>query len=118
MSYEIQRVYSYKGEKPAALVDRLWPRGVSKKKLAGVERVKDVAPSTELREWFHQDRANRYPEFCKRYYEELQQPDKQAPLDELRKMEHKDGKLTLLTASKDINHCHVPVLVKVLKRES
>ncbi|MDF7668077.1 DUF488 family protein [Orbaceae bacterium ESL0727] len=115
MGYEIQRVYSYNGDKPAVLVDRLWPRGVSKTKLSEVTWLKEIAPSTALREWFHQDRTNRFTEFCHRYEQELQQPSMQNALTSLRQTEQKQGKLILLTAAKAIDHCHLPTLLKVLK---
>lgn len=51
--------------------DRLWPRGESKEKFRYDLWAKDIAPSTELREWFHQDPANRWDEFKKRYIAEL-----------------------------------------------
>ncbi|WP_421048087.1 DUF488 domain-containing protein [Paraburkholderia sp. A1RI-2L] len=67
-----QRVYEPLPEDRQAcfLVDRLWPRGVSKEKLAGVTWAKDVAPSTELREWFHKD-PEQWDEFTRRYVAEL-----------------------------------------------
>ncbi|HKJ67491.1 MAG TPA: DUF488 family protein [bacterium] len=53
------------------LVDRLWPRGKSKEHLQLTEWVKEVAPSNELRKWFHQDRS-KWAEFKQRYFQELQ----------------------------------------------
>ncbi len=68
----IQRVYDPLPEdrQSCFLVDRLWPRGMSKEKLAGVTWAKDVAPSTELREWFHKD-PEQWDEFTRRYVAEL-----------------------------------------------
>ncbi|CAB3801678.1 hypothetical protein LMG28688_05409 [Paraburkholderia caffeinitolerans] len=68
----LQRVYEPLPEDRQAcfLVDRLWPRGMSKEKLAGVIWAKDVAPSTELREWFHKD-PEQWDEFTRRYVAEL-----------------------------------------------
>lgn len=53
------------------LVDRLWPRGLCHEKLDCQEWDKDIAPSNELREWFHEDQANRWHEFGIRYKQEL-----------------------------------------------
>ena len=71
---KLKRAY----ELPAAddgtrvLVDRLWPRGVSKEHAALDQWMKDISPSTELRKWFGHDLA-RWEEFCRRYTEELHQ---------------------------------------------
>ena len=71
---KLKRAY----ELPAAddgtrvLVDRLWPRGVSKEHAALDQWMKDISPSTELRKWFGHDPA-RWEEFCRRYTEELHQ---------------------------------------------
>lgn len=118
MSYEMQRVYTYHGDQPAVLADRLWPRGISKAKLAGVLWLKEITPSAVLRRWFHQNPDNRYNEFCRLYHQELQQPDIQDTLASLRQIEQTRGKLILLTAAKSINHCHLPVLIKVLMTDS
>lgn len=68
----VQRVYEPLPEDGAAcvLVDRLWPRGIRKERLADVSWAKDVAPSTELRQWFHKDPAQ-WDEFERRYIAEL-----------------------------------------------
>ncbi len=94
------------------LVDRLWPRGIAKAAAALDEWARDLAPSTELRAWFHADRA-RFPEFARRYEQEL--AGRQA---ELYALAARAGSkpLTLLTAAKDIPHSHVPVLMAGLKR--
>lgn len=92
--------------RPAFLVDRLWPRGVAKEALAGVERLADVAPSAELRREFGHDMA-RWPEFRGRYLAELDaRPQAAAPLlDALR-----HGDVTLLYAARDTEHNHAVVL--------
>lgn len=117
MSYEIQRVYDYKGATPAVLIDRLWPRGVKKERLAGAVWMKNVTPSTALREWFHQDSENRYAAFCKLYLEELAQPEKQADIHEIKELAHDNPKVILLTAAKHPEMSHVPVLLSVLKQD-
>ncbi len=88
------------------LVDRLWPRGVSKVHLQLDDWPKDVTPSTALREWFHAD-PERWPEFRSRYEAELAaNPDA---------VEHclawcRKGPVTLLTAAHDRAHNHAVVL--------
>ena len=53
------------------LADRLWPRGVSKAELPLDGWLRDLTPSSDLRRWFHEDMAGRWPEFCRRYRAEL-----------------------------------------------
>lgn len=88
------------------LVDRLWPRGVSKDVLADVAWVKEVAPSEELRRWFAHD-PDRFEEFARRYREELEdRPEEFEPLLEAARQ----GPVTLLYAAKDAEHNHALVL--------
>ncbi len=103
-------------EQPAAgdgtrvLVDRLWPRGVTKQAAAIDLWVKEIAPSTELRKWFGHDPA-RWAEFRKRYAAELHRND--AKLAELRGLA-KDGPITLVYAARDEAHNDAIVLRDVL----
>src|SRR3954469_13967777 len=90
------------------LVDRLWPRGLSKKKAALADWAKSVAPSPSLRKWFGH-KPERFQEFAKRYRDEL----KASPaLDELRGLK---GKVTLVYGARDPEINHAVVLAKVLK---
>ncbi|MGW4632064.1 DUF488 domain-containing protein [Nocardia sp. NPDC004415] len=94
------------------LVDRLWPRGVSKERADLTTWCKDVAPSTELRKWYHHD-PEKFDEFADRYRSELEQPDHAAALTELRTMaEH--GPLTLLTAARRADISEATVLAAIL----
>ncbi|WP_285295791.1 DUF488 domain-containing protein [Aureimonas altamirensis] len=88
------------------LVDRLWPRGVSKAHLQLDDWLKDVSPSTALREWFHVD-PDRWPEFRKRYEAELAANPAAVEhcLDWCRM-----GPVTLLTAAHSRDHNHAVVL--------
>lgn len=72
--YAVKRIYEPISERDGyrVLVDRLWPRGVSKEKAALDEWAKDIAPSTELRQWFSHDPA-KFEEFSRRYIEEIKQ---------------------------------------------
>ena len=94
------------------LVDRLWPRGVSKERADLAAWLKAVAPSTELREWYGHD-PQRFDEFTHRYLLELAQPDGAAALDQLRDYA-KVGPLTLLTATKDPATSEAAVLAGLL----
>lgn len=96
------------------LVDRLWPRGVRKERAQLDEWAKDVAPSNELRRWFHEAPQERQDEFADRYSAELDDAEQQSRLDELR-AQAKKRTVTLLTATKDVEHSHVPVLLRHLK---
>ena len=92
------------------LVDRLWPRGLTKKSAAIDQWPKDVTPSTELRKWFHHDPA-RWDEFRRRYLAELK--DKGSEIEALRKLAQA-GPITLIYAARDTPHLHATVLRDVL----
>ncbi|MEU8894988.1 DUF488 family protein [Nocardia sp. NPDC048505] len=96
------------------LVDRLWPRGVSKEHAEIDEWAKDVTPSNELRTWFHHDPGANFAEFTARYEAELAGDARQESLRALRKRaEHE--RVTLVTATKDPEHSHVSVLLRSLR---
>lgn len=92
------------------LVDRLWPRGMTKAAAAIDQWPKDVTPSTELRQWFHHD-PDRWDEFRRRYLAELK--DKGSELDALRKLAQA-GPITLIYAARDTPHLHATVLRDIL----
>jgi uncharacterized protein YeaO (DUF488 family) len=96
------------------LVDRLWPRGLSKDKAALDDWIKDIAPSTELRKWFGHDPA-RWAEFQRRYRTELRQHG--ALLDRIRSLA-KTQTVTLLYAARDEEHNDAVVLRDVLSDET
>lgn len=103
----IARAYDPPGDDGARLlVDRLWPRGISRQALRLSGWLRDVAPSDALRRWFHADRS-RWPDFAARYRSELQ-ANPQAVADCLDWCRR--GRVTLLTAARDPTHSHVPVL--------
>lgn len=98
MAIKLKRVY----EEPEAkdgirvLVERLWPRGLSKEKAKVDIWLKDAAPSTELRKWFNHDQT-KWEEFKKRYYKELDQnPEALKPIHDLA-----DNQITFVFASKE-----------------
>lgn len=111
----IKRVY----EAPApadgcrVLVDRLWPRGVRKEALPYDIWAKDLAPSPELRSWFHADPEVRWAEFRRRYTGELQ--DSEAVRDFVRRIAGEQT-VTLLYASKRAAGNHALILQEYLQR--
>jgi uncharacterized protein YeaO (DUF488 family) len=98
------------------LIDRLWPRGVSKLKARLDAWDKDVAPSRELRKWYGHD-PSKWPEFRRRYTRELRAPVAKAVLDDLARRA-KRGRVTLVYASKAAAISDVMVLERLLTRHS
>jgi uncharacterized protein YeaO (DUF488 family) len=96
------------------LVDRLWPRGLSKERARLDGWAKDAAPSDELRRWFHAAAEEHRGEFAERYAAELEGPEQQRRLGELR-AQAATQTVTLLTATKDLEHSHVAVLLQHLE---
>jgi uncharacterized protein YeaO (DUF488 family) len=94
------------------LVDRLWPRGLSKERAHLDEWCKQVAPSTELRQWYAHD-PERYAEFARRYRAELDDPEHAEAFAHLRDLAA-HGPLTLLTASKRSDISEATVLAELL----
>jgi uncharacterized protein YeaO (DUF488 family) len=101
---KLKRVYD-----PAAptdgeryLVERLWPRGVSKERAQLAGWLKDLGPSPELRKWYGHQR-DRWPEFRQRYLAELADPAKLPLLDQLREAARR-GAITLVLAASDPEH--------------
>ena len=92
------------------LIDRLWPRGVTKKAAAIDHWFRDLAPSTELRQWFGHD-FDRWKEFRRRYTSELKH--KGAEIDELRRLV-RQGPVTLVFAARDEEHNDAVVLRRFL----
>jgi uncharacterized protein YeaO (DUF488 family) len=96
------------------LVDRLWPRGLSKGTAQLDEWLKAVAPSTGLRRWYGHEPA-RFTEFRRRYHEELREPERAAALAQLTESA-RQGTVTLLTASRDVGHSQAAVLAERLRQ--
>jgi uncharacterized protein YeaO (DUF488 family) len=96
----IRRIYDQAapGEQYRVLVDRLWPRGISKEKAGCAEWLKEISPSNELRKWYGHDPA-KWDEFRHRYKKELEPME--AELMRLRQLEKVHGTLTLLYSSKE-----------------
>jgi len=94
------------------LVDRLWPRGLSKSAAALDEWLRAVAPSDELRRWYGHE-VGKFAEFRDRYLAELRTPERAEALAHLRELAD-PGPLTLLTATKDVQHSQAAVLAERL----
>jgi uncharacterized protein YeaO (DUF488 family) len=113
MNLKVKRVYepSDKNDGTRVLVDRLWPRGMTKAKADVDIWLKEVAPSAELRKWFGHD-PDKWTEFKKRYRVELEVNDEQVA--RLRE-DIKKGPVTLLYGAKDEEHNDAVVLVEFLR---
>jgi uncharacterized protein YeaO (DUF488 family) len=112
----VRRIYDAPADDDGArvLVDRLWPRGVSKERAHLVQWCKEIAPSTELRTWYHHD-PELFEEFTRRYTEELRDPERATALARLGGLAERQT-LTLLTATKDVNLSEAAVLLLLLLR--
>jgi len=96
------------------LVDRLWPRGISKDEAKLDLWLKDIAPSTELRKWFgHQE--EKWPEFERRYKLELAQ--KENLIRELERLSEEHGTVTLLYGARDKEHNEAAVIAEILSSQ-
>lgn len=113
MTIQLKRAYETPagGDGQRVLVDRLWPRGVTKAKAGLDVWLRDVAPSTELRQWFDHDPA-KWAEFGRRYRAELRHNPALAQLRELAQQ----GPITLVYAARDEQHNAAVVLRQVLRR--
>src|SRR5271157_2246057 len=115
MAVAIKRVYETASRSDGArvLVDRLWPRGLTKERAAVDEWLRDLAPSDELRQWYHA-RPEQWQNFRKKYLKELSQPEAEDALRQLYQLAHKRKRLTLLFASKNETHNNAAVLKELL----
>ena len=110
----IKRVYEEPREEDGlrVLVDRLWPRGLSKEK-AGIDLwLKDIAPSDDLRKWFAHD-PNRWEEFQERYQKELEA--KPEVIDELMQKLKEKKTMTLVFAASDVEHNNAVALKNLIE---
>ena len=112
----VRRVYDEPSPEDGTrvLVDRIWPRGLTKERAGIGEWAKVVAPSTELRRWYGHD-PSRFDQFRRRYQTELAEPEQQAALRYLRDLA-RSGPITLVTATRDIDHSQAAVLADHLRR--
>jgi uncharacterized protein YeaO (DUF488 family) len=109
----IKRVYEPRSQQDGqrVLVDRVWPRGISKAKLGDVIWLKEIAPSTDLRKWFDH-RPERWGQFCTRYAAEL---DRNSMVAKVRAMCER-GPVTLLYSARDVEHNQAAALAQYFER--
>jgi len=113
LDLRIKRVYdpAEPGDGYRILVDRLWPRGVSRERAQLDEWARDLAPSTDLRKWFNHD-PKRFPEFRERYREELRSHSDQ--IDGLRERASR-GPVTMVYGARDTEHNDAVVIAEVVR---
>ncbi len=108
---------AYEPAEPAdgyrVLIDRLWPRGVTKEAAHLDEWARDLGPSTELRRWFGHD-PERWDEFRTRYRQELAEPAKARMLDDLAERA-REGRVTVVYGARDEEHNQAVVLKEMLE---
>jgi uncharacterized protein YeaO (DUF488 family) len=117
VAIDIKRAYDKPSAKDGArvLVDRLWPRGIKKSEACIQAWLRDLAPSDALRRWFHQSESKEFfPEFRKRYLEELSRPAASTALEELYGLARKNRTVTLIYASKNKQQNNATILRDLL----
>lgn len=111
----VRRIYDAASDTDGVrvLVDRVWPRGISKAAANVDQWAKDVAPSTELRVWYGHS-PEKFEEFRRRYLAELKEPERATALEQLRDLARQTS-ITLLTATRDVERSQAAVLAEVLR---
>ncbi|MGW3313862.1 DUF488 domain-containing protein [Streptomyces sp. NPDC001073] len=114
MTVRVRRVYDPPEQEDGVrvLVDRLWPRGLSKDAARVDEWPKELTPSTELRRWYHAGEGS-FDEFADRYEAELVEPEAAQLLHTLRNLVRM-GPVTLVTAVRSPQESHASVLARLL----
>jgi uncharacterized protein YeaO (DUF488 family) len=112
----VKRVYepASRTDGTRVLVDRLWPRGLSRTKAAVDEWLRELAPSHDLRKWFHA-RPQQWLAFRRMYFKELTRPEPLTALQKLYALAHKRKRLTILFASRNEKHNNAVVLKELLE---
>ncbi|MTK64549.1 MAG: DUF488 domain-containing protein [Methanobacterium sp.] len=113
--YKVKRIYEEPDKEDGyrILVDRLWPRGVSKERAKLDGWIKDIAPSNELRKWYGHD-IDKWPEFKAQYLKELQ--GKKDLIKQMKILDKFHKKVTLLYSTKDEEHNNAAVLEELLNQ--
>ncbi|MGA7293144.1 MAG: DUF488 family protein [Terriglobales bacterium] len=116
MSVVVKRVYeaASRADGVRVLVDRLWPRGLTKEDAALKFWLRDLAPSTELRQWFHANPSG-WSIFRKRYLKELASTDASEAVEKLHHLAEGKRNVTLLYASRNEEHNNATVLKELLE---
>ena len=118
MTVTIKRIYDAKDNKGTRiLVDRVWPRGISKEDAHLDHWLKEVAPTSELRKWFNHD-PKLYAAFKEKYEKELRENDDQnEAFEELQEIARSNNDILLLYAAKDTEHNQAVVLKELLENK-
>lgn len=118
MDIRLKRTYEApaRSDGPRVLIDRIWPRGVSKADADIDHWLKGLAPSTELRKWFGHD-PQKWPEFCDRYLKELKSDEAAEDLATLARILDEHKRITLVFAAKDTEHNNAVALKRFMKDE-
>lgn len=119
MPVKMKRIYEDQAESDGVrvLVDRVWPRGMSKEGAKLDHWIKEVGPTSDLRKWFSHD-PDKFEEFKRKYKDELEDGDQQEALKELKSITKKHNKnVTLLFASKEEKYNQVSVLKEILDHQ-
>lgn len=116
MKVALKRVYDTPAEFDGfrILVDRLWPRGLSKQAARVDEWLRAIAPSNELRQWYHA-RPSQWPAFKKKYIQELNDPATMVVLERLYSLVRSHARVTLLFGSRNLEHNNAVVLKQLLE---
>jgi uncharacterized protein YeaO (DUF488 family) len=116
MTVAVKRIYEppSRADGTRVLVDRLWPRGLTKADAALHEWLRQLAPSDALRKWFH-SQPDHWDSFRRKYLKELSHPEAESQLCQLYALAQKKKRLTLLFASKNLTHNNAMVLRELLE---
>ena len=114
--FTVQRIYAFHPESDlcAVFIDRLYPRGITKETFAAVEWLKDIAPSTTLRRFYHENPEENFAAFAARYHEELSGGKARQSVARLIELEKAHGEVRILTAVRHPEQSHVSVLADFL----
>lgn len=117
MSIKLKRAYdeAAKNDGTRILVDRLWPRGVSKEDAKIDEWLKEIGPTDDLRKKFHNEEIT-FNAFKKQYLKQLEAEKRQEALDELKKLNKSENQITLVFAAKDEEENQAVVLKEILSK--
>jgi uncharacterized protein YeaO (DUF488 family) len=116
MAISLKRVYDEPARSDGArvLVDRLWPRGVSKESAKLTAWLRSVAPSDELRKWYHAH-PSQWLAFRRKYLQELRVPEAAAALEQLYLLAGSHARVTLLFGSRNVDHNNATVLKELME---
>ena len=114
--FTVQRIYAFRPESGlcAVFIDRLYPRGITKKTFAAAKWLKDIAPGTALRRFYHENPEENFAAFAARYHEELSGGKARQAVAGLLELEKAHGEVRLLTAVRHPEQSHVSVLADFL----